>query len=154
MAPSTRRIDRTTPPIGSSSRREFNTPQKTRFYEAYDRQEPGESHRSICRRFHLHEATARLWLRQRRELGLDAYRHTRQLSNQLGRRSKVSNDVCQMLVSPDYNPYRQQRLEAQIEHFGLDISRRRLQTRILKSTKGGETVQNGPGYSDIDCQSS
>jgi hypothetical protein len=43
-----------------------------------------------------------------------------------------------MLVSPSRNPIRDQLLEAQIAHYGIEVGRRQLSTRLAQDTNGGQ----------------
>jgi transposase len=108
MAPTTRRNLRITPPPGPSEGQEANTVRKPRFYNAWDREHENRSMRAICKDYNITEGTGRLWKKQREELGSLAYRHTRKLSSNLGRRSKVTKAVCKMLVSLLRNQVRNQ----------------------------------------------
>lgn len=59
-----------------------------------------------------------------------ALRSTRKVSKKLGRKSKVTKAMCQMLVDPTRNPVRDQHYEAQIEYHNLPIKRRQLQRKL------------------------
>ena len=115
MAPTTRRIERLTPPPGPSRHIQADTIKKTRFYNAYDRDKVDKSVAAICREVGTSERTAGRWLRQRESMGSLAYRRTRnQGSTKLGRPSKVTKSMCEMLVDPVRNPVRKQPYKAQI----------------------------------------
>ena len=63
-------------------------------------------------------------------MGVMALRSTRKVSKKLGRKSKVTKAMCQMLVDPTRNPVRDQHYEAQIEYHNLPIKRRQLQRKL------------------------
>ena len=138
MAPTTRRNLRITPPPGPSEGQEANTVRKTRFYDAWDREHERRSMRAICRDHDITEGTGRLWKKQREELGSLAYRHTRKLSSNLGRRSKVTKSICKMLVSPSRNPVRTQPFDAQIAYHKIPVQRRQLMKKLREHTNGGQ----------------
>ena len=138
MAPLTRSKEREVTPPSQSSRCEATTLKRVRFFDAYDDQYPSKSLRLISRENQLHVSTASYWLRQREQLGSPAYRHTRQRSEILGRRPKVSKEQCEILVSPTQNPVRDQHYEVQIKHHNLDTSVRQLQRRLKQTIKGGQ----------------
>jgi hypothetical protein len=63
-------------------------------------------------------------------LASPAYQRLRKRSHRLGRPSRISQEQCQILVSPTRNPVRDQLYEAQIKHHKLDIKPRQLQRRL------------------------
>jgi transposase len=138
MPPITRSQRPQTPPERRSRGIQADTIKKTRFFEAFDKRDNAESLRSVSKAVDIPESTARRWLHERNQLGSKAYRRTRNLSDRLGRKSRVSDETCKMLVSPSRNPVRDQLYEAQIEYFQLPIKRRQLQTRLKQSTYGGQ----------------
>lgn len=79
----------------------------------------------------------RKWLRQRTEIGENAYHQTRKLSNTLGRPQEASKEQIQALVDPSKNPYRDQPLEAQINFFQLPIKKRQVRNRLKQDTRKG-----------------
>jgi len=84
MAPST--------PIKQAKRREWSTIRRVRFFDAFDskEKEQGVSLIADLPTIEIPYSTARLWLRQRDNIGLKALRSTRKTSSILGRRAKVS----------------------------------------------------------------
>jgi len=138
MAPTTRRISRTTPPPGPLEPKEADTVKKCRFYDAYDRDYNEKSLRQIARETPTSEGTARRWLRQRESLGSIAYRTTRKRSTKLGRPSKVTKSMCKMLVNPSKNPVRDQPYEAQIEYHHIPVGKRQLQRKLKEHTNRGQ----------------
>src|SRR5687767_14981854 len=68
-------------------RHEFDTPQRARFYHAYDSQKNTKSLASICKQddVNIKPPTARRWLKEREILGSPANRRTRNRSDKLGR---------------------------------------------------------------------
>src|SRR5277367_590794 len=128
MAPHTRSQRLETPPPQRLRGTQADTIQKGRFFNAWDARDATDTLGAICKVAETTEPTARRWLKQREQLGSPALRRTRKLSNRLGRRSKVSDETCQMLVSPSRNPVRDQLYEAQIEYHHLPIKARQLKT--------------------------
>jgi hypothetical protein len=60
------------------------------------------------------------------------------MSKKLGRREKLSPDMCKLLVSPTRNPVRRQLLEAQIQYHSLPVVTRTLQKSLKRHTKKGQ----------------
>ncbi|KAH7384803.1 hypothetical protein BKA64DRAFT_149709 [Cadophora sp. MPI-SDFR-AT-0126] len=128
MAPSTRFTKRPSTPEYQSHVGEYNTIEKTRFFNAYDREYPGKSIPVLALESGTSEPTAKRWLA--------AYRHTRKRSKILGKQSRVSKEQCERLVSPS-NPVRDQHLEAQIDHFNIEVKPRQLKKMLKVHTKNG-----------------
>ncbi len=137
MAPNTRRTSRHTPPRGTEEAVEADTVKKTRFFHAYDKEISFKSLRQIAREEQTDEGTARRWIKQRNNIGSLAYRHTRKMSNKLGRRLKITKKVCKILVSPSRNPVRNQLYDAQIAFYNIPVKRRQLQKKLREHTKDG-----------------
>jgi hypothetical protein len=137
MAPQTRSHRLETPPQERSKDIEADTIKKSRFFNAWDTRETGVTVRSICKKTKTTTPTGRRWLKQRAQLGSPALRRTRKLSDRLGRKSRISEETCKMLVSPSRNPVRDQLYEAQIEYHKLPIRARQLKTRLKQTTKNG-----------------
>jgi hypothetical protein len=131
MAPKTRSK-------GRQRHQEYNTPEKARFFNAWDNKKLEETFTSIATQKAPSIGTAHRWLQQRDLLGSPATRRTRKLSTRLGRHSRVSAETCHMLVSPSQNPVRDQQYEAQIEYHQLPIQKRQLQRRLKVETRGGQ----------------
>jgi len=123
-----------------------------RFFNAWDDREPGASLRAIARDYAPSRATGARWLKQRDELGSPAHRRTRQMSKVLGRRSRISKETCQMLVSPSRNPVRDQLYEAQIEYHNLPVKRRQLQKKLKEHTKGGQRYKQAYVRKEISAK--
>lgn len=70
-------------------------------------------------------------------MGSQGVRTTRKISKKLGRPSKVTKSICQMLVDPARNPIRDQLYKAQIEYHGIPCKLRQLQLKLKGHTKGG-----------------
>jgi hypothetical protein len=138
MAPTTRSVCRDTPPIYNPRGTDADTIKKTRFFDAYDSRDPNESLRSIAAQNKTTSPTARRWLKQREIEGTRAYRSTRKRSEILGKRSRISKEQCQILVSPSRNPVRNQLYEAQIEYHQLPVKKRALQSALKKHTNGAQ----------------
>jgi hypothetical protein len=94
--------------------------------------------RSICKATNTTSPpTGRRWLKQRDLLGSPAFRRTRKLSSRLGRKSRISDETCKILVSPSRNPIRDQ-YKAQIAYHNLPVKKRQLQTIFKQSSNGGQ----------------
>ncbi|KUJ09673.1 uncharacterized protein LY89DRAFT_724098 [Mollisia scopiformis] len=114
-APRTRANDRLTPPPDPAYNYPASTRKRTRFYDAYDKQHHLKSFRQLYRDEGVDHTTGLRWKRQRETMGHLAMRTTRGISKKpLGRKSKVTLAMCQMLVDPIRNPVRDQDLDAQI----------------------------------------
>lgn len=121
MAPSTRRTARPTTPDRPIRAAEATTREKIEFFKDYDCDHGDKTLASISAPYYITDRTARNWLKDRKELGSPAYHYIRKLSKVLGRRSRVSKEVVNMLLSPSRNPVRTQRLEAQIKYHNINI---------------------------------
>jgi hypothetical protein len=84
MAPST--------PKRKTKRREYDTIQRTRFFDAFDSKQIDQGVGAIAHRsdINIPASTARLWLKEREQHGDLARRSRRKTSSILGRKSKVS----------------------------------------------------------------
>ncbi len=138
MAPLTRSAKRKTPPPDETKAGEADTIKRTRFFNAYDDHYTYQSLRSIAADSGTTVSSAHRWLQQRDALGSPAYRRTRKRSSYLGRRSRVSKEQCQMLVSPSRNSVRNQSYEAQIRYHKLGVKKRQLQRRLKACTNGAQ----------------
>ena len=134
MAPATRAIYRPRTPPTTTGPGEANTVKKTKFFDAWDARPKGESQRAFCNRTKYLRTTTQRWLDQRDQLGDIAYRHTRQLSNRLGRPSRVQKKHVKKLLDPKINSVRHEPLEVQIAEFDLRISVRQLRRRFAALT--------------------
>jgi hypothetical protein len=74
---------------GASRHGKADNVQKARFFEAIDSRTREESIPSIAIKHIISERTAYYWLRQRRIRGSPAYRRSRNISHQLGRRPNL-----------------------------------------------------------------
>ena len=119
MAPSPPATCRDTPPISQLKTYEYNTITKTPLFNIYDEQCSSTSIRSIATRSEITEKTARRWPREQDIQGSPPYRRSRKKSLRLSRPSKLSHEVCQMLVSPSQTSVRH---KAQIQHYNLNVS--------------------------------
>ena len=121
-----------TTPNRAIKRKEADTIQKTRFFEAFDsRTCSKESLRSLAAKFDITFQTACNWLKKRQIQGSPAYRRSRKLSKRLGRRPKLTNDQIQHLLS-SLNPTRNQHYSHQIQYFDLACG---VSTLLKKPTK-------------------
>jgi hypothetical protein len=131
MTPSTRPIVRYSTPPNKTQPHEADTVKKTKFFCAYDRKPDDESLRTFAAKQGISRTTAHSWLRQREELGFQAYRRTRPRSTHLGRPPKVSKEHCKMLIGPenpvDYLPHK-----AQLQYHHIDASVRTVRRQIQK----------------------
>ena len=152
MAPKTRSAGPTTPQKPKSSHTVYTTRHRIRFFDAWDTRAPSISLRQFCQDRDPDFGTASRWLCQRNTFGSPAYRHTRKLSNKLGRPPIVSKEQCQMLVSPSRNPVRDQAYEAQIEFHKLGCKKRSLQARLKACTKGGQRYKQAYVKKEISRQ--
>lgn len=115
-----------------TDRREYDTLKKARFFDAFDRRKlEGKTAKQIYREKDVPKRTAENWLRIRKELGSKAERHTRKLSDKLGRKGKLSPELCKWLCTIE-NKYRDWPLEAQIEKHDLKVHFRTLQRSLRK----------------------
>ena len=121
MAPATRAIYRPSTPPVETGPGEANTIKRTKFFDAWDARPKGESQRSFCNRTKYHRTTIRDWLNQRGQIGDVAYRRTRQLSNRLGRPSRIQKKHVKKLLNPKINGVRDEPLEVQITEFDLRV---------------------------------
>jgi hypothetical protein len=64
-------------------------------------------------------------------------RKTRNLSDKLGAKSKVTKSMCKTLVDPTRNPVRTETYEAQIAYHHIPVGKRQLQRKLKEHTKGG-----------------
>jgi transposase len=135
MAPITRRAAREKTPPNQRHVGEYDTIEKDRFFNAYDREHGEKSIPTIAIESGTTESTAKRWLHDRRLNGRDAHRHTRKRSKVLGHKSRVTKEQCQRLVSPS-NLVRDQFLEAQIKHFNIGVKPRQLKIMLKRHTKG------------------
>jgi hypothetical protein len=92
MAPST--------PEKKPKRHEYDTIKRCRFFDAFDskKKEQGVGAIAHLPGINIPASTARLWLKQREDLGKIAVRSTRKISSTLGRKSKVSAEDLKRLT--------------------------------------------------------
>jgi hypothetical protein len=134
MAPSTRSTVRDTTPDRPIDLCERSTRKRIRFFEAYDSRSSHESMSSIAALKGINKSTASRWLQQRALFGSLAERRTRRLSQKVGSQSKVSKEICQILISPSRNPVRNQAYEAQIEYHNIKVQPRQLRRMLQRYT--------------------
>ena len=103
MAPQTRLQALKSSQIRAIRAREYDTPRKSRFFEAFDSQSNSKPFTSICDELDIHRNTGYRWLRERDQIGSPAYRKTRRRSGNLGRKSGISKTKCKFLVSRGTN---------------------------------------------------
>ena len=117
--------------------KEATTTRKCKFFDALAREGGTKSLHRISQDTGISEACSRKWKNQYKDLGPLAKRKTRQRSQVLGRKSKVTKSMCKMLVSPIRNPVRKQPYEAQIEYYKLPVKKRQLQYKLKEHIKKG-----------------
>ena len=137
MAPLTRSQPLRTPSPEPLAGKEATTTRKTRFIDAFSRNDGSKSLRSISANCGITESCGRKWRDQLIDIGSDAKRRTRPRSKVLGRKSRVTKSMCKLLVSPSRNPVRKQPYEVQITYHNLPIGKRQLQRKMKEHTKGG-----------------
>ena len=130
MATSTRANYRPSTPLNEIGPGEANTRKRTHFFSVYNARTKGESQRAFCKRTGYSRATIQDWLNQRVQLGEVAYRHTRQLSDKLGRPSRIQKKQVKKLLNSKINHVRDEPLQVQIVEFNLRISVRQLRRRL------------------------
>ena len=113
-----------------------DTIKRSRFFEAWDSRQEGESLRSFVDHYPIARSTASDWLKLRDEIGDAAYRTTRRRSDKLGRKSKVSKELAKFIVSNE-NPYRKEPLEVNIEEHNIGVQPRQLRRRLKAEIDGG-----------------
>ena len=137
MAPITRSKAAKRARYNTTSHREHNTPQKTRFFNAYDGREPGQSQNSVAAQCGIAHSTASKWLHDRSKRGKEAYRRVRPLSKHLGKPFRIPLNKLRDLTVPSKNAVRNENLKVQIKHHKLPIKKRALQrnlhTRLRKA---------------------
>lgn len=136
-APRTRANDRFTPPPQSDYNHPATTRKRTRFFAAVDKNAGAIPFRKLCELESVNHTTGLRWMDQRKNMGNLAMRSTRKVSQKLGRQSKVTKKMAQMLVNPKLNPVRDQLYEAQIEYHQLPVKKRQLQRKLKEFTRGG-----------------
>jgi hypothetical protein len=137
MAPPTRRNPLRTPSPEPLAGNEATTTRKCKFFDALARSGGSKSLRRISVDCQISEACGRKWKKQLEDMGSLAKRKTRQRSQVLGRKSKVTKSMCKTLVSPTRNPVRKQPYEAQISYHKLPVQKRQLKRKLKEHTKGG-----------------
>ena len=115
--------------------RELDTPRKLRFYHALDIKPASQSIGDFAKDQCLSRTTAYDLIRQRKENGDAAYRRSRKLSCKLGRPRKIDPSISRMLVNPK-NPVRDKKYPVQIDHHGLECSKRTLQRALARDCNG------------------
>jgi transposase len=137
MAPTTRSKVQEPGTPEKSTRPQYSTPKKSRFYKNYEQNHGRKSMAAICREEDISRDTGYRWINDKKELGQEADRTTRKKSKVLGRHSRVSKDQCKWLCNIS-NPDRFEPLDVQIENNNISIKPRALRTQIAKNTNGGK----------------
>ena len=130
--PSKRDCEPHTPPR-SPKRHEYDTIRRSRFYNAFDSKQKGDSLRQICKnpQINIPTSTGRLWLTQREQLGEQAFRRTRKISTRLGRKYRVSEATLAPLLDEN-NPLNTKPYETQIKELRLPLTTRSLRYNFSK----------------------
>ena len=123
MAPSTPSRKRPREESNDSNHKVPDTIKRTRFFEAWDTRELGESLRSFIQHYSIARSTANDWLNQRDELSDQAYRTTRKTSDKLGRKSRISKEQCKFIVLKE-NPLYKEPIEYNIEQLYILVQLR------------------------------
>lgn len=94
---------RTAPP--KTSRREYDTPHKQRFFDAFDGKRKTTSFNSICRRksILIPPSTGRRWLKERDELGPVGVRKQRGRKGKQGKPFRIPSPELIAVLDPE-NP--------------------------------------------------
>jgi transposase len=137
MAPTTRSNPFRTPSPISLDSKEATTRRKYKFFDATFDNLEGLLNTVICKKVGITEGCGRKWLRQYKEYREEARRRLRPQSVVLGRKLKVTKQMCQTLVSPSRNPLRKHPYAAQIEYFNIPVEECQLQRKMKEYTKGG-----------------
>ena len=119
----------------SQGRHEYNTPAKTRFYNALDQKDASTSFRAFAKRNAPSYTTARRWRDERTLLGSPSYRKARKQSQRIGRPPIIDPSVSRMLVNPAKNPVREQALEAQLKFHDINAHPKTLSKALLRDTR-------------------
>ena len=152
MAPTTRSTTSDKRKRGVLDRKEYSTPKRARFFAILDAHESPKNVSAAARLANLKISSAHYINKQRAVLGSPAVRRTRKLSSTLGRHPKVSPETYRKLPQPEFNPIRDQTLEAQIEHFDLDIHVRTLQKGLARHTNRAQKYRQAYVSKEISSQ--
>ncbi len=123
----------TTTPSTSRQVREFDTIQRSRFFDAFDSRQNDTGIARICKTldFDLPPSTARYWVKQRDSLGSIATRRTRKLSSRLGRPTKISAEGLVKLTDPE-ETIREMPPQNQVNLFPTEPSTRTLRRQAAQ----------------------
>jgi hypothetical protein len=125
-------------PRKTPKRTEADTEKRQRFFTIFDENQGQEEWESICLRSKVTRQTGGRWLKERALGKLNGARRTRKESVRLGRKSKVTKEMCKTLVDPAQNHIRDQHLEAQIKEFKIPVKVRQLQRKLKEHTNGAQ----------------
>lgn len=137
MAPPTLPTLRPHTPERENTRIQYATPKKSAFFSKIDLNAQSKPFAHLCAELQIFTRTGYRWLEERRQIGSPACRRSRQRSQILGRKSRVSKLTCKFLVS-NQNQYRDQTYECQIEKYNIPIKKRALQTQLKNNTNKGQ----------------
>jgi transposase len=137
MAPPTRLTPFRTPSPEPLAGREATTIKRCKFFDLLAREGGQRPLKSILFECGISETCGRNWKQQWLEKGSEAKRRSRPKSAILRRKSKVTKDICKMLVSKS-NPVRKDLYETQIEYYNLPVGKRQLQRKLREYIRGGK----------------
>ncbi|KAG4427311.1 hypothetical protein IFR05_017205, partial [Cadophora sp. M221] len=125
------------PPAWKKDLKEYDTPAKQRFFDAFNRDSEVKKIEEIASDSGTSRTTAYRWLHERDEIGSPACRHKRKRSIKLGRKSRVTKEHVDQLLSHS-NPVRNQLYEVQLQHFKIPVKPRALKTQLKHYTKNAQ----------------
>ncbi|KAF2420199.1 hypothetical protein EJ08DRAFT_683420 [Tothia fuscella] len=125
MAPST--------PDNKPKRREYNTIERSRFFDAFNNAPPGTTAGEICHmpQINMPPSTGRTLLKMREKIGSPARRRTRKRSSRLGRKSEVTAAVLSYITDQNH-PIHEKPYQEQVQELGLSVRPSTLQHHANK----------------------
>ena len=106
---------------------------KTRFFNIFDRRSPTEPLQNIIQSLHLphSQRTTERWLRTHRGAGSNIHKAYHRGNKYHKKPSKITDAQLDILLDPK-NPIRTQDLQTQIDFHNIRISKRAMQTNLIK----------------------
>ena len=119
--------------IKRRSYKQASTVTKTRFFDAFDRRSPTEPLQNVIQSLHLpySQRTTERWLRTRRGAGNNVYKAYHRGDKHHKKPSKITDAQLDILLDLK-NPVRTQDLQTQIDFHNIRISKRAMQTNLIK----------------------